>query len=95
MRPVIWTHSAQSDLAQIDDWYAAINPGFADEVGDRAIASGRFLAEFPSAGEFLPDLDLRKWRVPGTNYILLYRMSVDGVEILRLRHAREDWAGVL
>ncbi|MGQ7322992.1 type II toxin-antitoxin system RelE/ParE family toxin, partial [Streptococcus suis] len=61
-----------------------------DRVGRAAIAAGRFLAEHPAAGPALAD-GQRKWCVPGTDYVLVYRVVAGDVEILRVYHGREDW----
>ena len=94
MKRVIWADSALIDLARIDDWYADRNPDFAALVGDAAVAAGRFLLDFPNAGSAFEGQYLRKWPVPGTDYRLFYRPIRTGIEIVRIRHAREDWRDV-
>ncbi len=90
MRRTIWSGPARDDLARVDDFYAAIDPGHADRVGRAALEAGRFLAEFPLAGPVVEGA-FRKWRVPATRYVLVYRLFEGGVEILRVRHGRENW----
>ena len=90
MSRTFWAPLAQADLARIDDFNAVNDVDFADRVGRAAIAAGRFLADFPAAGAILHG-DERKWHVPTTDYILIYRISGDDVEILRVHHGREDW----
>ncbi len=90
MRRVTWAPRAKADLARIDVFYAERDPDFADEIGQAAIAAGRFLSEFPAAGPIV-DRDARKWRIAETDFLLLYRITLTGVEILRVRHGREDW----
>ncbi|MCP3735534.1 type II toxin-antitoxin system RelE/ParE family toxin [Sphingomonas sp. RP10(2022)] len=85
-----WTRRARADLSRIDDFNVRNDPAFADAVGRAAIAAGDFLAEFPHAGSMLDDGE-RKWRVPHTDYILVYRVTNGDVEILRAYHGREDW----
>jgi plasmid stabilization system protein ParE len=48
------------------------------------------LRDFPRAGAPLPGgiRKLSEWRY---GYLVLYRLRPIGVEILRIRHAREDW----
>ena len=91
MRSVVWTTPAQADLAAIDDRYGEIAPDFADLAGGAALAAGSFLAEHPAAGPLVGEFGIRKWRVRGTDYILLCRIVAAGVEIIRVRHGREDW----
>ena len=59
-------------------------------MGREAIRAGLFLADYPQAGEEVAP-DHRRWRVPRTRYILIYRLVPDGVEVLRVRHERENW----
>ena len=90
MRRARWTRRAQADLARIDDFNARNDPDYADFIGRAAIAAGEFLAEHPEAGPALADGE-RKWLVPHTDYVLVYRVLERSVEILRTHHGREDW----
>jgi toxin ParE1/3/4 len=86
----IWASRALDDLAGIDDFHSQHDPAHADHVGRAAVRAARFLAEHPYAGPRVEG-DKRKWRVPGTYYLLLYRVVPEGVEILRVHHGRENW----
>jgi toxin ParE1/3/4 len=85
-----WTIEARQDLAAIDDYYIGLYPEYATRVGRAAIAAARFLAERPEAGPILAD-DVRKWSVRGTDYVLLYRPTRTGVQVLRVYHAKQNW----
>jgi len=63
----------------------------ADQMLDAIRKAGDFLAGLPKAGPALEKEDARKWSVGGTNYILIYRLAGDSVQILRVHHAQEDW----
>ena len=91
MRSIFWTDAAKLDLANVDDWYADRNPDFADIVGDAAIAAACLIVEFPFAGPALDGARVRKWNIAGTDYRLIYLLSDKQVEIVRVRHARENW----
>jgi toxin ParE1/3/4 len=91
MRQVHWTAPAEWDLEEIDDYWCGCSVERADEILDVIRESGDFLAGLPKAGPALEEADLRKWRIAGTNYILVYRLIRDGVQILRVRHTSEDW----
>lgn len=86
-----WTRLARADLARIDEWHSARDPDFAAQLGSEALAEARHAAEAPGLGS-PTDLGLRKWRVGKTGYLLFYREAVENIEILRMRHEREDWA---
>ncbi|WP_439539406.1 type II toxin-antitoxin system RelE/ParE family toxin [Sphingomonas sp.] len=90
MNKAEWTREAQADLAALDDEFSQLGPDYAYRVGRAALAAGRFLAEYPQAGPIL-DGSVRKRLVQRTDYVLLYRPIANGVEILRLQHAKRDW----
>jgi plasmid stabilization system protein ParE len=93
MRRSHWTIEARQDLAAIDDYYFDLGPEYAMRVGRAAIAAARFLAERPEAGPALSDR-ARKWRVKGTDYVLIYRPVRQGIQVLRVHHARQNWRKV-
>ncbi|WP_010215170.1 type II toxin-antitoxin system RelE/ParE family toxin [Sphingomonas sp. PAMC 26621] len=35
--------------------------------------------------------DARKWRISASPYILIYRVLDNRIQILRIRHGRENW----
>jgi plasmid stabilization system protein ParE len=90
MRAIVWTDSALQDLARIDEWYSDRDQAFADDAGDAAVNAARFLTQYPFAGAAFRG-ELRKWHVAGTQYRLFYSVDDEKVEIVRIRHAREDW----
>ncbi|MGK6354386.1 type II toxin-antitoxin system RelE/ParE family toxin [Sphingomonas sp. DT-207] len=90
MRRARWTAIARADFERIDKYYQGLSPEFADRLGIAALRAARFLAENPHAGPLIEE-PVRKWRVRSFDYVLLYRLSVDGVEILRMHHAHENW----
>lgn len=91
MKRVHWILPAQADFASVDDRYAMIDPDYADRVGDPAIDAAETLLAWPGSGSDLPD-GTQKWPVSGTPYRLIYRVVPSGIEVLRVRHAAEDWA---
>lgn len=91
MRAVSWADAAKQDLANIDDWYDQRDPDYADRIGDSAIAAAKLITEFPHAGTALDGTQVRKWNIAGTDYRLVYLVTENQVEIVRVRHARENW----
>lgn len=91
MRSVIWTRPAQRDLNKIDDHYVDFAPEYADRVSRMAVKSAQQLIKFPHLGPPVGEDGVRKWGVKRTNFLLLYRVTNSAIEILRVRHAREDW----
>ncbi len=90
MRGVRWSRDAQADLATIDDEFDTIDPNTASRVGTSAVNAARFLADYPGAGPAVPNTRLRKWRVAGTPYILLYRLADGDLFIVRVVHVARD-----
>jgi toxin ParE1/3/4 len=90
VKRAIWASQALDDFIGIDHFYAESSPDYADRVGNAAVRAVRFLTDNPFAGPRVEG-DTRKWRVPGTDYLLLYDVVPDGIEILRVHHGREDW----
>ena len=88
---VEWTAPAEADLASIDTYWMHFGEDQADRMLERIHAGGDFLAELPHAGAAMDDIDVRKWGIRGTAYLLLYRVLNDRVQILRVRHTAEDW----
>lgn len=94
MRRLEWTKPALSDLRAIDDW---LSREAAPDVAIRILTAIRiradFLLEFPRGGPSLSG-EVHSLRVPRLPYVLLYRLKSDAViEILRVRHVRQDWRG--
>jgi plasmid stabilization system protein ParE len=91
MREIAWTLPAQADLRRIDSW---LTQNRTAEHALRTVLAIRaragFLEHFPHGGR--PDRDgIRILRVQATPYLILYRLVFDRVEVLRVRHEREDW----
>jgi len=85
-----WARSAQADFDRADRYHRAIDPAFSYRLGRAALDAAHFLAEHPYAGAAL-DRRTRRWRVRATSYQIIYRVTDDGGEIVRLRHAHENW----
>lgn len=91
MKRIIWSRPAQNDLVNIDQYNTHLDLEYAARVGRTTIKTAIWLAGNPRIGQFVEDSDVRKWRVSKTDYLLLYREIPDGIAILRVRHAKENW----
>lgn len=88
---LIWSTPSITDLLAIDEWLAQNADQRTSENNlDRIRKKARQLRDFPGSG---PDVHngLRSVGVLTTNYILIYRIIDRGVEIVRIRHNRENW----
>jgi len=88
MLPVIWTPPARDDLAEIIDYISDDNPAAAFRLQERLEIVVLPLSEHPEMyrqSERLPEC---REIVAHPNYIVLYRVSPDCVEVMRVVHAR-------
>lgn len=90
MLTLVWRESARNDAATIFNYIAQRN----------VAAAERLLAAIELCAEGLADRPFmyRSGRVPGTreavvhpNYILVYRVTADAVEIVNVIHARQQY----
>ena len=88
---IVWAPSARADLARIDLYYSELDIAFANRAARNALAAAKFLQANPHAGPKIDGTAYRKWHVPESPFLLIYRPEKGGVRILRVRHTREDW----
>ena len=93
MKRINWSHSAAADLRDIERYLAGYHPSIARETVERVVTAARFLVVHRSIGTPV-SARWRKWRVPGTQYLLVYRPMRDGIEVGRVRHDRSNWTEV-
>jgi toxin ParE1/3/4 len=69
---------------------AVDSEGAADRLLTRIYDAEQRLADFPQMGRERPDIasDARSWAVG--NYLILYRIAPDAVEIMRILHGARD-----
>lgn len=90
--------SDEADADLIDVWlYAAQrSPAFADSFLDRFYQAFQRLADMPGMGHRRDDLAnemLRVW--PVSDYLTIYRLETDPLEIVRVVSGYRDIAGLL
>ncbi|KRV73402.1 type II toxin-antitoxin system RelE/ParE family toxin [Pseudomonas citronellolis] len=90
MLPIIWRSSARTDLAEIILYIANEDPQAARHLKERLESAVLPLAEHPYL--------YRSGRVPGTrelvahpNYVLVYRVAAEYVEVVNVLHARQEY----
>ncbi|MBA3486299.1 MAG: type II toxin-antitoxin system RelE/ParE family toxin [Lysobacter sp.] len=62
-------------------------------MADRIWQASRRLAEEPQIGRAGIEPGTRHWIVQRTPYLIVYRVTDEAVEILRVWHGRRDWMG--
>lgn len=90
MLPIIWRDSARANLTQIIRYIAEEDPQAARHLKDRLESAVLPLAEHPYL--------YRSGRVLGTrevvvhpNYVLVYRVAADCVEVVSVLHSRQEY----
>ncbi len=81
---------ARRELGRAFDFYQVIDLTLALRIVTRIEDKANWLAAFPTTGSPFA-IGLRKSLVAGTPYLIIYRVRRTAVEILRVRHAAEDW----
>lgn len=69
-----------------------IAPDLADAMLERVIAAAGPLRDHPRIGPVVDDKGGRKWLVRDTPFALFYDIADHGVEVIRVRHLRENWS---
>lgn len=90
MGQVVRSIEAQEDLHDIGAYIARGSLQNALKMLDRFEQQAKLLAEFPGLGQARDDLapSLRSW--PVGKYLLFYRATVDGIELVRVIHGSRD-----
>lgn len=88
---VRWTTAAARDLAHIVEYIRNDNPAAARRVAQTIHENVAALRTFPNRGrvglaENTPELVCNQWP-----YIAVYEIIGDHVQVLRIRHAAQDW----
>jgi len=90
--PLVWSLSARQDLVHIRTYIARHDPCAAKYVADRIRKTARRLVSHPQSGPPAEAIGTRRIVVPGTPYLMPYRIEAGRVVILRVLHGRQSWA---
>lgn len=94
MPRVVFTRQAREDLIDIWLHIAEDDPRAADRVLDRLDETARHLAGHPEMGAARDDIRTGLRSLISGPYLLLYRVTDPGVEIVRAVHGRRDLFGL-
>ena len=88
---VRWTTPALRQLREARLYIQVENPRAANAIGARIEDGANRLALFPQMGRAGRRIGTRELPIPGTNFILAYRVAVDSIEILAVLHGARQW----
>ena len=90
MLTLLWSPKALDELDNLTIYIGEHNPSAADRLTERIESCAEQLTQFPYMH--------RTGRVPGTreavvnpNYILVYRVTADAIEVLGVLHTRQQY----
>ena len=88
---IAWTVQAVRDLRSVRTFIARENPRAAKAIADRIIGAVEQLGAHPASGRPGRLPNTRELVIPGTPFIVPYRVSENGVEILGVIHGARRW----
>jgi toxin ParE1/3/4 len=91
MMRVQWTTDAAHDLTCVVERIREDNPAAAQRVAKRIYTSVAELRKFPHRGRLGLADNTRDLVFPPWPYIAVYEIIEDQVQVLRIRHAAQDW----
>jgi toxin ParE1/3/4 len=88
---ILWTPLAEAEAREIHRYIAADSLAAADRQLDLVLESIYGLSLFPKKGRAGRVDDTRELVVPGTPYVVVYRLKDTGVQILSILHGAQRW----
>ena len=88
---VVWSPRAIQHLAALRAYIARDNPAAAAGVALALLAAVDRVAEFPNVGRPGRLAGTRELVVPGTPYVIPYRVGPERLEIIAVFHQRQQW----
>ena len=88
---IAWTARAVRDLEAVRDYIAQDSPRAAQGVAAAILASVERLVDFPASGRPGRLPHTRELVVPGTPFVIPYRVEASAVEILAVIHGARRW----
>lgn len=86
-----WTVPALQHVRDAREYIAIDNPAAAARQIDRIEAAVNLLRAFPMMGRTGRRSGTRELPVPGTPYVLVYRVKQESMQVLAALHGARDW----
>jgi toxin ParE1/3/4 len=88
---VVWSPRAIRHLTDLRSYIERHNPTAAARVAETLLAAVGRLAELPNLGRPGRVAGTRELVVPGTPYVIPYRLRRERLEIIAVFHERQRW----
>lgn len=88
---IIWSPTARADLDHVYAYISERNPRAAAGVARAILAPVERLRRFPDIGRPGQVPHTRELVIPGTPFLLPYRVMSDRVEIIAVLHGAQRW----
>ncbi len=92
---VEWLPIAERNRQNQIAYVAERNPSAALDIGDAIESSVLRLSSHPHSGRLGRIAGTRELVLPGTPYVIAYRVEGDSIVILRLLHGAQQWPSEL
>jgi toxin ParE1/3/4 len=86
-----WSELAVAHLRSAYEYIATDNPTAAEGMLDRIFSAVEALERHPLMGRAGRVEETRELIVPGTPFIVAYRQTKSGIEVLAVMHAARKW----
>jgi len=88
---IVWSPRAIAHLAHLRSYIAHNNPNAAKRLATALLDAVERLAEQPNLGRPGRVAGTRELVVPGTPYVIPYRLRGDRLEVIAVFHSRQKW----
>jgi toxin ParE1/3/4 len=92
---IVWSRRAIRHLTTVRDYVAQDSPESAAEVASKILESVAQLTKYPNLGKQGRIAGTRELVVPGTPYVIPYRIHRSRVELVAVFHGRQRWPDLL
>jgi toxin ParE1/3/4 len=88
---IVWSPRAVGHLAHLRSHIARDNPSAANRIAGALLDAVERLAELPNVGRPGRVAGTRELIVPGTPYVIPYRVRGDRLEVIAVFHGWQKW----